>query len=416
MLDSVATVPGTPSFDRLHSRRQIGLLVIFIGAFVVFIRRPDALTYPQFWAEDGAVWYAQAYEQGFRSLLLPHTGYFQTFPRLIAIAILPVPFSLAPALLNIVAILIEALPVVLLIGPRFRSFPFKPRLLLAILYLALPNSADVHANITNSQWHLALAACLVLVGEPSEGTLCQILDGLLLVLCALTGPFCLFLAPIAYFIWLRNGRALALAFTIVLSAGAAIQGLCLLLTHSVDRPHYQLHGSLGLFIKVVGQQVFLALIKGMGHPFTSYPLKRMVVLTVSAIAGFAAVGFALVKGPWQLRAFVIFSLAVLVSALAWTGGWELLRVSTGGRYWFIPMLGVEATLVWLLASPYKWLRRSAALVLLSSAVGIVRDWNIPPLANLNFQAYAAQFSSAPHGAVITIPLNPRGFAMTLVKH
>ena len=47
------------------------------------------------------------------------------------------------------------------------AWPSVPaRLLFALLSVALPNAWEVHANLTNAQWHLAIAAFLVLVGPP----------------------------------------------------------------------------------------------------------------------------------------------------------------------------------------------------------------------------------------------------------
>ena len=58
-------------------------IILFTLAFIVIIsRRPDAILNPQFWAEDGSVFYAQAYNKGIiNSLFLPYAGYLHAVPR-----------------------------------------------------------------------------------------------------------------------------------------------------------------------------------------------------------------------------------------------------------------------------------------------------------------------------------------------
>src|ERR1039457_6643827 len=97
---------------------QHGAISLFACA-ILAARRPDAIFHSQFWAEDGHVWFADAYNLGWwQALFQVHTGYFQTFPRLGASLALLVPLSLAPLLLNLLAIAVRALPVNLLLSAR----------------------------------------------------------------------------------------------------------------------------------------------------------------------------------------------------------------------------------------------------------------------------------------------------------
>ena len=68
--------------------RRLGVTahaVMFLaGCALVITRRPDAVFGAQFYAEDGRVWYQDAFEVGARSLLFPAGGYLNTLSRLIA--------------------------------------------------------------------------------------------------------------------------------------------------------------------------------------------------------------------------------------------------------------------------------------------------------------------------------------------
>src|ERR1035437_10257778 len=86
-------------------------VLVFLFAFVAFIsRRPDAIFHPQFWAEDGRVWFADAYNLGWwTALFRAQDGYFQTLPRLGAALAQLLPIALAPLVLNCIAIAVQVL-------------------------------------------------------------------------------------------------------------------------------------------------------------------------------------------------------------------------------------------------------------------------------------------------------------------
>jgi hypothetical protein len=108
---------------------------------IVVLRRPDVVLNPQFWAEDGKIWFAHAHNLGvFHSLLLPQNGYLQTLSRVVAGVAMLVPMQWAPLVFNLAAITVQVLPVMLLNGGRGRVLvpSLAARLLLSLLYIAQP--------------------------------------------------------------------------------------------------------------------------------------------------------------------------------------------------------------------------------------------------------------------------------------
>ncbi len=75
---------------------------VFATALVaIFSRLPGAFLHPQFFAEDGWVWYQQAYNlHWLRSLGIAQAGYLQTLPRLVAGVTLLLPMQWAPLIMN----------------------------------------------------------------------------------------------------------------------------------------------------------------------------------------------------------------------------------------------------------------------------------------------------------------------------
>ena len=187
--------------DGLGTGQQ--LLAFALATIALFSRRPSLLTHAQFYAEDGTLWFAQAYNLGWlHSLLLPEAGYFNTMPRLAAGVALLVPLQRAPLVMAIVGLLIQALPVPLLLSSRLRNWaPLPTRLLLAVIYVAMPNTREILIVATNTQWHLALAALLLAIASSPRTWLGRAFDIAVILAAAFSGPFCILLAPIALLFW-----------------------------------------------------------------------------------------------------------------------------------------------------------------------------------------------------------------------
>jgi hypothetical protein len=84
---SVAVRTTDESTFAEFSRHPIFHVIVFLSAFLlIFSRRPDAVLNAQFFAEDGQRWFADAYQMGFRCLLIPDQAggistLFPGFPR-----------------------------------------------------------------------------------------------------------------------------------------------------------------------------------------------------------------------------------------------------------------------------------------------------------------------------------------------
>lgn len=393
-------------------------------AFVLLVlRQPDKLLNAQFWAEDGIIFYANAYNLGaFKSIFIPYAGYLNTAPALVASLSQLFPLGWSPLVFNLVALVFQSLPVLLLTSSRFASLipSLSWRLLIAFLYIGVTNSPEVHATVTNIQWYLSLMSCLIIIAEPSPAIAWQVFDICIIVLTALTGPFAIFLLPIAVLKWRFRREKWLLPIITILTSGAVIQ-VSVLAFAAQSRPKSPLEATPVLFAKILAGQVFLGGSIGNGglariaSESTGYKLLAIIV----AIAGITAIAYVLGKAPLELRLFVLFSFLLLAASLALAGlSWNILwRPGAATRYWFFPVLAWSASLVWLLVQKeILWLRRTAAVLLVIMGIGIAIDWYHPPLPNLDFQKYAREFEQLPPGKPFAIPINPSGWSMSLIKH
>src|SRR5215813_4397031 len=91
----------------------VGWLAVAAAAIgLLASRRPDAVTSPQLWAEEGSVYFKNAYEEPWlMTVFTPAGGYLVIFPRLIAWAGTLLPLSRVPAFFAAVAALVQILPV-----------------------------------------------------------------------------------------------------------------------------------------------------------------------------------------------------------------------------------------------------------------------------------------------------------------
>jgi hypothetical protein len=425
---SVAVRTTDESTFAEFSRHPIFHVIVFLSAFLlIFSRRPDAVLNAQFFAEDGQRWFADAYQMGFRCLLIPDQagGYLHTVPRLSALLSLLFPFSRAPLLMNLCAILVQILPVAIFVSSRFSGIPLWKRLVASFVYLGLPNTYGTDANATNLQWHLGLLACLVLLAEPAQSLTWRIFDGIVLVLISVESPIGLLLVPFAAVVWWIRDRRSIVSLALLLP-GTIIQASVVLMSHV--RQTAPNGANVHRLISILGRQVFLASLVGKNtvlHFALRYSERSCFVLEVIATAvGLAILLYALRYAPAGLKLFVAFSFCILVMSLArpLAGApnqpqWEWLRFpGTSNRYFFMPILAFLAALLWIADSArHRAMRFCSVGLLLCMCVGIRRDWRYPAFEDMHFREYASQFRTAPSGTKILIPINPPPWTMKLTK-
>jgi hypothetical protein len=410
------------------------LAIAVTGALLV-LRRPDAVFHAQFWAEDGVVWYADAYNLGaLRALLHSRDGYLQTLPRLGAMMASWVPLLYAPLVMNLVALIVEALPPLFLVSTRMRNIgPLRLRCALALLYLFVPNSMELHAIITDAQWNLALLVCLVLIADVPRSRRGRLFDALVLTLCALSGPFCAFLLPVAVIQTVAprfqsekqvGGRWRWIQLSL-LAAGCLLQGLTLL-TVGDTRLDTELGASVAKFARIVAGQIVMPFFRGSNRldQMASNPATvTAVAFLLTTLVGLAFL-YGLLRGSLALRCFIFFALLALAAAVLFPTTepvpyqWNLfLLPGLGLRYWYLPKLALMATLVWLLGNrrpvPVRLLAVALACLMVFS---MVRHWQYPAFADFHFASYVRAFEQSPPGTSFQVRVNPGGvWVMTLIK-
>jgi hypothetical protein len=397
-------------------------LLTFLMAFaIVFSRRPDALLHAQFYGEDGAIWFAQAYNWGpWKALFWIYNGYLHMFPRLIAAGALLGPFRHAPLIENLAALALQAIPANILLSRRSATWgPVRFRAVLAGLYLVLPNIGVMVGTITESQWVLALCAFLLLVAVPPRSTRERAFDLSIFVLCILTGPFCIVLLPVVLLSFLRNRTKWNRLNSLTFFVGSLIQTGALTL-HDSSRYRPTLGAGADLFLQVLGGQIYLGTL--FGSNMLSVSLKFTTLLFVTSIGTFVVLA-ACSMSP-VMRRFNYFSAALLAASLAspivypvaGASAWEILAKTPGAHYWFFPSLAFGWSIAWCLRSRNQVVQIVAASMAFLMIVGVIRDFRYPAFQDDRFADYAHRLDEAPKNTVIVIPQNPPGWKLKLIKH
>jgi len=409
-----------------QSRRLAWLHTAIIAALMIS-RRPAALFHPQFWAEDGKLFYHDAYTLGLPSLWDPAVGYLQTLSRLVALFATAFPLFWAPAIYAVAALFFQLLPVMLVLSRRFDPlFPHRTgRLLLCYFYAAVPNSFEWNINLTNAQWHAAVAAFLTLVAQVSELPACSIAELALLLIAGLSGPFAVFLAPIAWFEHWRQRKPQTLSRAAVISACLLVQGYFLIGGMFVARASTPLGLGLVRFTRIVTYQIFLGGL--LGQRFMQVWLKLPLWQSPGLPVGVFLLGALLLvtgfqRGPAIYRKALVFAALMFGAALAspivatQTTDWQgMLDLGNGQRYYVFPILVWFSALLINLNARFPPIRALAIGFIVLAPVGIYFDWRHDRFFPTGFTELAKNFAASAPGTTMTFPENPQGWAMVLVK-
>jgi hypothetical protein len=396
-------------------------LALVICLLIMLARRTDIVTNAMLWAEDGTVWFAQAYNEGWWApLLRPYGGYLEVFPRLVfdVATLLPLRFV---ALFGVwVALLVRAALPAFLFSSRFTSIDWRAKVAITAYYVLMPNLGEVHANIANTGLYLGLYLIAVILADPPRRLGWKIHDWVVLVLAGSTGPLVLFALPALvwrYAAQRRSGTARP-AFLGVAVLLALVQVLSLVLT---------VKGT-GAFattpllpLQILGSRVFLGFIT---------PARWAGALSDPSVAipafffGAAILVAVFVRGDWKARGLLVippllllagfFTPAFSLAQPQWTSVFD---ANPAERYFVVTSVAWAGTLVYF-AGIYLPRLSSFALAVSIAICGffILFDFPLPPVPGASFGPQVDRIVATPVGESVTVPTAPPGWAMTLVRH
>jgi hypothetical protein len=210
-----------------RSKQIVAQSAILAGfVLVVLWRMPQIVLHGgRFWAEDGLVYFANAWNQPwYHAWFATYNGYFNVAAGLgtwVALQLGGV--AHAPIITVLIALLIQCLPVYVILT---HEFPWRRSILAtgaAVLLCALaPVMGEVWLNTITSQFHLALFTALIFAA-PMPATPLFLFDCAGLVLAVFSGPASCFLMPLFMLRALMQREAKAIIFAAIVFSGFCVQ-------------------------------------------------------------------------------------------------------------------------------------------------------------------------------------------------
>lgn len=363
---AVATTIGSAARSLFSVRSPVVLLIA--GVATIALRAPWLLARPRFWAEEATVYFRQAFELPWlEALVRPHLGYFSLFNNLTAVAAAHcVPLAHAPLVTTLSALVVQAVPVVLIAwgrGPLLTT-PLRRALCLAIVLLS-PPSEEVWLNTINSQFHFGVAAALIVFDERNGSRAWVAFKFVVLALGGLTGPVAVMVAPMAALWALRTRSRVAFVAAAVLAATAIFQAVVMKWGPTYEAMPPRTPSSLTLMPVVFVARVWgeswlgesarplLQLVRTAWSAGHTFPLALGSLAAVLTLSTWAAL-----KSPGRtLTGLLLLTSAGMTVVAVWgavgTDKSELLATFNGGRYFYLPGILWKLALLSAIALPFE---------------------------------------------------------------
>ena len=403
-----ATLPTDSPLRRALTRPPLWITLLVCAAILV-ARRPGHLENPQLWAEEGTVFFGEAYTLGGPALVKPFGGYLSTTQRIVAALARWADPACVPAIFVTAAFLLT-----LYVAARTQSerFPLPPHVGYALAVVLVPDTFEVLLLLNNVDRITAAGLVLVLISRDARRWWEHAHDSAAAVAFGLTGPYSVLFAPL--FVWraVRRRTRPSVALAVLVTVCAVTQGT---LTALHERGKLADTGPVAMgygrveprkLLAVPGMRIAGSLAVGSRVP-ADYSLGVETALGIAVLAAIAFLvlrhGRARLERAWLGIAFLLVLASALYRCRLVLP--DLCHAVYGNRYFYFPQL----ILLWLLVAFTVETRRwkswgATALLVWMLAVNVPR-LREPALQDFRWKEYAAKIRA---GEAVEIPLNPGG--------
>lgn len=383
------------------------IAAVAVSVAALMHRRPDAFTMPWFYGEEGRDFYAQAWNEGWPSLLNRANGYLHLYPRLVAnlCVALAVPVAAVPWV-NMAFVLLMMAVVWAITWTRFPGPPVARACALTAITL-VPLGNEIWMTMTNIQWPMALIIVLLLSGEPRAWNWS---DAGLLLIASLTGPNALVLFPLAAWrLWtLRQAPKGSWAPGLIVLTCGLVSALSLLHHGDVSRTDGAFNPTDPGFVQAAFFQLWFPILGKGVHAMPPLAQALLVLLALAGLTLFWRRSTGPAASAGLLLASALYFLATMVAYRGEPG--FLSPYYAGIRNFYLPAV----LLAWALLSRIRWdqggARWAAAAVLLWWAAQTVLF--IGPKRFREAPAHV-EGSVLAQGRCIAVPIDPPGWEMRL---
>lgn len=215
-------IPGHPylqltPFRRLATKTSTVLLIIFI----LFLRAKDRLLNAQLWAEDGVVFFQDAYNLNFwTSIFKTYRGYYHLLPRFFSEVAMIFRLELVPTVFALTSFAIAITCCSFFLIDQFTWIipNIFQRSLFCIILALIPANDEILVRFVNMQWYIGIFCMLLVIMELPKSRLGQGLYISIWFICAATSPQSIIFIPcllVRLIVDRRNSKPLFIALAVV---------------------------------------------------------------------------------------------------------------------------------------------------------------------------------------------------------
>lgn len=385
---------------------------------LLLFRRFDAFVNPQFHAEEGKYFFAQAYNEGWWSLFETANGYFHLWPRFVMNLSLSlhIPPENIPAVM-MAMVLLTYLALWYYIFTRIEASLFV-RCAAVLTTVILPLGNEILMTMTNIQWFMALLPPIILFGKRPATSPARTFDTIIIGLCAFTGPYVLIMLPLIILVvaWKRpvKGSILKLAPQLTLVSLGAIATGVTLLGFGIDRTEGEFSFLNDGFLQYLFFQTWYPLLSTTIHDVPKVP---GYVLGLLAFAGIALVARRIIRNGNTFFVFCLFAsfLFFLITCISYRHDpGALTPFYCGIRNFYLPsVFFIWASLSHLQFTVYG-LRLKGMFIAMGVWFVIQTVWLIGPMRFEDMRWKEEVKRIGVHDTTV-IPINPKGWSLELRK-
>jgi hypothetical protein len=350
---------------------RITLTLLFVA--LICLRMPDIVLHGRFWAEEGKVFFSDAWRlPAGKMLFRPYGGYLNLVANAGAMGARSlVSVERAPYFTTGLALVFQTCPAILILSSGASWLRSRWAIVAALLILATPPaSEEVWLQTLHSQFHLAVCAGLILAMPAQSGRCLNAFRLALLVLGPLCGPACIILLPFFALRAIIEKSQARLWQTLALLSSSALQ-IGMFLSVQQGRSYHIDSSVLAsvmlvrhLFVPLMGSHAAVPLADWIHGRYAAGAIPWSAVML--SCATFACWIWVVLRRWREAPAWLLIA-GLAIAALSYygaiDGGTNLLSVGFGLRYSFAPQVLMSFSLLALASARRGAVSYAAATVL-----------------------------------------------------
>jgi hypothetical protein len=373
--------------------------------FLHVLRQPSAFLHPQFWAEDGKIFFLQDYLLGPGAFLRTYAGYLHVWPRSAAFIFGYLPLYWLPLVYKLFSLFTHGILLALISSKRFPGSHGQKAICMLIIPF-VPNDGEAYLNLANTISFCCLVLSVLIILNPPTHWYSRALEAAGAFVLGATGPYFVFILPLAVIYWIvrRDGKLAYLYRGLGLLGGVILQMAFFNIQDRVEP--LDIHPPISTWAKAI--RVALKSLEFGKVPFPEFVQWIMAIGTLAALLICFWPGIkAIIEGKFSASTFLAGVAAANLAASMWVGRVFLNNLGpfTGAsRYYLVSYILVLWALVLDWDRDFRNLRRS--LVACSFLFSIFNFSSMMPSRGVDWASQVNELKSSGQVEMQALPLRP----------